>query len=70
MRTKIYYAAMLKNNKYKVHEIKLIPGCPVEYIRPLANCRAFDTFAEADQVALDIAKGIYDWPKGQYINMR
>jgi hypothetical protein len=36
----------------------------------LGDCRTFTTFDEANQVALDIAKGKYDWKPGQYINMR
>ena len=45
---------------------------PMGSFKPLGDCRSFDDYDEANQVARDIASGKYPWlaDPGQYVNMR
>ena len=59
-----YGAIPSQNGKYKVVKISCMGTfSPLLY-------REFDTWDEADQVAKDTAKGLYEYKPGQYINMR
>lgn len=45
---------------------------PLGTFTPVGDCRNFDDWEEADQVARDIAAGKYPWlaDPGHYVNMR
>ena len=63
----IYCAYADKNGTYGVGTIG-----PMRDIKPVGDCRKFETFDEADTVARDFAAGKYIWlrPAGKYVNMR
>jgi hypothetical protein len=59
------YCAISKNGAYVVCLIG-----PCGDFHPIGDCRKFETFEEANQVAFDMSFGDYGQYPGEHINMR
>jgi hypothetical protein len=59
------YCAISKNDSFVVCMIG-----PCGEFHPVGNCRKFDNFIEAAQVAFAMSLGEYGQYPGEYINMR